>query len=405
MELEKPRRSKTSSSGYRHSRERREHREHGDYKEDYEFDFNDISRASTPTSTFSSKSEGRKKDKEHKYSVDDYRRKIARLKSELDLERAKSKKAHKEKSSELRELRESYEVRKQTEIDDLETKMMKRLDKEKKQLEENLRNTIMEEKDKELQDVLKYKEDEVKELKKRYKQEKESAIKLALENEKLVIAEKDRKMQTEMEKLKQEKISLEEEYKKKVADEAKKEKEFAKVKEEYDSELRRILGESKKLALGNLEKLKKAEKALNDNCGESDDELNEMEFNELMADLHTIQSQTSSRAVSRSVSTTSELKFDELNVHINNLLASPAVTPAPQGQSITPGPHSQSVTPGPHSQSVTPGPHGQSVTPGPHLFAQDGISPLTVKGINADGKTRSSSAMSEPARDVLPGIS
>ncbi|XP_052800105.1 peripheral-type benzodiazepine receptor-associated protein 1-like isoform X4 [Mya arenaria] len=359
------------------------HHRHSRENNNYDFDFNDISRASTPTSQFSSRSEGRKKEREHKYSVDDYKRKIARLKSELDLEKAKSKKAHKEKSSELREMRDSYEVRKQVEIDELEDKMKRKLEKEKKQLEENLKNSIMEEKDRELQDVLKFKEEELRELKKKFKQEKDSALRLAIDNEKRIMTDKEREMVDEIEKLKQDRDKMEQQYKKKLAEEAKKEKEFAKVKDEYEGEMKRILSDSKKLAMGNLEKLRKAEKALSEHAGESDDELDEMEFNDLLADLQMMQSQASSRAVSRSVSTTSELKFDEINAHINNLLSSPAVTPGPSGQGH--------MTPSMQGH-ITPGIQGQGYMEGP--------SPLTLKGVNGESK-RSSSAMSEPARDLF----
>ncbi|XP_052800298.1 RIMS-binding protein 3-like isoform X4 [Mya arenaria] len=359
------------------------HHRHSRENNNYDFDFNDISRASTPTSQFSSRSEGRKKEREHKYSVDDYKRKIARLKSELDLEKAKSKKAHKEKSSELREMRDSYEVRKQVEIDELEDKMKRKLEKEKKQLEENLKNSIMEEKDRELQDVLKFKEEELRELKKKFKQEKDSALRLAIDNEKRIMTDKERGMVDEIEKLKQDRDKMEQQYKKKLAEEAKKEKEFAKVKDEYEGEMKRILSDSKKLAMGNLEKLRKAEKALSEHAGESDDELDEMEFNDLLADLQMMQSQASSRAVSRSVSTTSELKFDEINAHINNLLSSPAVTPGPSGQGH--------MTPSMQGH-ITPGIQGQGYMEGP--------SPLTLKGVNGESK-RSSSAMSEPARDLF----
>ena len=328
----------------------------------YEIDFNDISRASTPTSTFSSKSEGRKREREHKYSIDDYKRKIARLKSELDLEKAKSKKSHKEKSVELREIRESYESQKQAQIDELEEKLKVKLEKEKRQIEEDLKTAIAEEKDKELQQVLKYKDDELKELKVKYKREKESAIKLAVENEKRVNDDKEKKMNDEIQKIREEKEKLEAEFKRKCAEETRKEKEFTKIKEEYDAELRRILGESKKLALGNMEKLRKAEKALSENVNDSDDELNEVDFSEIIADLQTIQSQPSSRAVSRSVSTTSELKLEEVAMNINNLLASPAITPAMI------------------------------------IDEEESPSPLTMlKGLET--KARSSSAMSEPARD------
>ena len=343
-----------SSSGYRYARESREN--------DYEFDFNDISRASTPTSTFSSKSEGRKKEREHRYSIDDYKRKVARLKSELDMEKAKNKKVHKEKSSEIRDMRESYEIRKRTEMEEIEKKIRARQEEEIKKKEEELR----EKKDKEVQQVLKYKEEELKEMRHRHKKEKESAIKLALDHEKKIIEEKERQLNEEVGKMKKEKEKLESDYKKKCAEESRKEKEFAKLKEEYDAELRRILGESKKLALGNLEKLRKAEKALSECNEDSEDEINGIDFSDLLADL---QSQTSSRAVSRSVSTTSELKMEPVN--LDHLLASPAVTPAPDADS---------------RDQVTPSPFNK------------------LMSVETLPKSRSNSAMSEPARDVFVSI-
>ncbi|XP_052272228.1 peripheral-type benzodiazepine receptor-associated protein 1-like isoform X3 [Dreissena polymorpha] len=357
------RRERRKEDGSSHQRHHREN--------NYDFDFNDISRASTPTSTFSTRSEGKKREKEHKYSIDDYKRKIARLKSELELEKAKNKKAHKEKSSELKEIRESYEVRKQVEIDELEAQMKKKIEKEKKQLEENLKNNITEEKDKELQNVLKYKEEELRELRKKYKQEKESAIKLAIVNEKRIMSEKEMEMQSEIEKVRKEKEQMEAEYKKKLAEENKKEKEFSKLKEEYDAEMRRILSDSKKLAMGNIEKLRKAEKALTEHSDENDDELDDMEFDDLLADLQLMHSQASSRAVSRCVSTTSELKFDEINAHINNLLSSPAVTPGLVGNGSV----------------------------GHVTLGIEGASPLTLKSQREN--KRSSSVMSEPARDLF----
>ena len=347
-------RRRTKSPGYRHMRDSRDN--------EYEFDVNDISRASTPTSTFSSKSEGRKKEREHRYSVDDYKRKIARLKSELDMEKARNKKVHKEKSSELRDLRESYEIRKRTEIEEVEKRFKAAQDEELKRKEEVLKEELKSIKDKEVKQVLKYKEDELKEMRHRHKKEKESAIKLAIDNEKKVIEEKERRLNEEIEKMKKDKAKLETDYKKKCSEESRKEKEFAKLKEEYDAELRRILGESKKLALGNLEKLKKAEKALSEANEDSEDELTGIDFSDLLADL---QSQTSSRAVSRAVSTTSEMKMEPMN--LDNLLASPAVTPAP-------------TTPGP---DVDP-----RDTVSPALFSKD---PMV--------KSRSSSVMSEPARE------
>ena len=126
-------------------------------KDDFEFDINDISRASTPTSTMSSKSEGhrRRGERSHhhrSHSIDDYKRKIARLKSELEAEKARTKQMHREKSSEIKTLRESYERDKKKEIESIEAKLSEAKRREVKMLQETITKT----KDKELQQVLRW---------------------------------------------------------------------------------------------------------------------------------------------------------------------------------------------------------------------------------------------------------
>ncbi|XP_033748980.1 peripheral-type benzodiazepine receptor-associated protein 1-like isoform X4 [Pecten maximus] len=290
-------------------------------KDDFDIDFNDASRASTPMSILSSKSEGRRRERSsHHHTPEDYKRKIARLKSELEMEKARNKQVYREKSDEIKLIRESYAQDRNREYRELE----KKLNLEKQKEVEILQENIIKRKDEELQQVFRYKEDEMKNLNEKLRKEKET--KMVTEEKKREYKETLRKMQEELEKLKEEKNKIESDYSKKCDDENKKEKEFSELKEGYDAELRRIIGESKKLAMGNLQKLKKAEKALV-NEGSA---LNEDDDISLL-DRMTPFSDYSSRAPSTSLGFRLEdLKLDDLRIEeedIENLLAS--AQPAP----------------------------------------------------------------------------
>ncbi|KAL3858378.1 hypothetical protein ACJMK2_012969 [Sinanodonta woodiana] len=332
---------------------------------DFDFDINDISRASTPTSTFSSKSEGRRREKN--YSSDDYKRKIARLKSELDMEKARNKKIHKDKSHDLKQIQEESEKRHQNDLKELEDRLQLEKKEEMKRFEEE----VLVKKDKEVQQVLRYKEEEMRQLKLKHSKDKDTAIAKVLETEQKKQEEKEKEFQEQLQKLKVEKDKFEQNLKKKSDEQIKKEKEFMKIKEDYDTELRRILGESKKLALGNLEKLKKAEKALSENY-ESEDE--SFILSELVGLSDQIASGTSSRTVSRSLASQSDfLKLDEHN--IDALLAS--VTPSPAASQI----HHSSVAPSPAS-----------------ILGHSFVAPSPL---HAGIKSRSSSVTSESSKDLV----
>ncbi|XP_069130053.1 UPF0430 protein CG31712-like [Argopecten irradians] len=290
-------------------------------KDDFDIDFNDASRASTPMSILSSKSEGRRRERSsHHHSADDYKRKIARLKSELEMEKARNKQVYRDKSDEIKLIRESYAQDRNREYRELE----KKLNLEKQKEVEILQENILKRKDEELQQVFRYKEDEVKNLNEKLRREKET--KMVTEEKKREYKEELRKIQEEFQKMREEKDKIEKEYKKKCEDENKKEKEFSELKEGYDAELRRIIGESKKLAMGNLQKLKKAEKALvnEESALNEDDDIS-------LLDRMTPFSDYSSRAPSASLGFRLEdLKLDDLRIEeedIENLLAS--AQPAP----------------------------------------------------------------------------
>ncbi|KAK3083880.1 hypothetical protein FSP39_004557 [Pinctada imbricata] len=294
-------------------------------KDDFEFDINDISRASTPTSTMSSKSEGhrRRSERSHhhrSHSIEDYKRKIARLKSELESEKARTKQMHREKSSEIKMLREAYEKDKKKEIESIEVK----LTEAKKREIELLQETIMKNKDKELQQVLRYKEGEVLRLRKKFEQEKEKIKEAVLESEKRQFEENARTMEEQMHRLKEEKDKYEQDYKRKCEEEKKKEAEFSQIKEGYDVELRKILGEHRKLAMGNLEKLKLAEKQLNEGVISEDEAMSITESLRI-----TPFSEISSRAPSRPLITRmDEFKLEELEIEKYLASATPSPNPA-----------------------------------------------------------------------------
>lgn len=292
-------------------------------KDDFEIDFNDASRASTPMSILSSRSEGRRRDRttHHHHTVDDYKRKIARLKSELDMEKARNKQVYRDKTEEIKLIRDSYAQDRNREYREIQ----KKLSLEKQKEVEILQDNITKRKDKELQQVLRYKEDEMKNLMEKLQKERE--IKTDTEEKKREYEEERRHIEEELRKVRQEKEKIEKNYKQKCDEENIKDKEFSEMKEGYDSELRRIISESKKLALGNLQKLKKAEKALVSEPGSA---LNEDDDFSLL-DRMTPFSDYSSRAPSTSLMARLEdLKLDDLRIEeedIENLLAS--AQPAP----------------------------------------------------------------------------
>lgn len=221
-------------------------------KDDFEFDFNDISRASTPMSTMSSKSEGRRRERST-HTIEDYKRKIARLKSELEMEKARNKQVHKEKTSEIRTIQEKLEKEKEEKIRRLEDKLVL----EKRRELEILQDSIIKSKDRELKQVLRYKEDEVASLKAKVDDDIKSAVKMSVEEEKSKYEEILKEMADENKRLKEEREKLSEKLRKKSEEENRKEKEFSEIKDGYDAELRKILDESRKLAVVNLQKLKK----------------------------------------------------------------------------------------------------------------------------------------------------
>jgi DNA gyrase/topoisomerase IV subunit A len=206
--------------------------------------------------------------------------------------------------------------------------------------------------------LLRYKEEEVKKLRDRFEEEKSKALQTVVESEKKQFEQNAERMAKEIEKLKGEKKKIEENLKKKCEDQARKEKEFSEVKEGYDAELRKILSESKKFAFGNLQKLKKAERALSEGIITEDEVLSITESLSLRG---TPMSEVSSRTPSRPLAL-----FSAEDLEIEKYLAS--ATPSPHPGSTPLG----KSTPG----SISLGKSTPGSTPLGKTFTLDGKSPF-----------------------------
>ncbi|ESP00977.1 hypothetical protein LOTGIDRAFT_172905 [Lottia gigantea] len=269
---------------------------HTSLRDDFDWDLNEISRSSSP---LSARSEGPRHHHHHHQSSrsrHESRRKLAKLenesktnwsklRNELEIEKVKNREMQKEKD-ELRKWKENYEQERKKELISLEDK----LKKENKKLVHKIKSELEKEKDEELQKVLKYKDDEIKQLRASMSQDELSCSESVSSRLNISMSTTDgrdtasnilektedqsillRKMEEEIQRLKDEKLKLEEKYGRKCKENRRKDKEFLKMKDQYDKELRKILAESKKLAECNLKKLKIAELALSENFV-SDDE-------------------------------------------------------------------------------------------------------------------------------------
>ena len=322
-----------------------------------DFNINDISRASSPAS-ISAKSEGhlhRDRRQRHSFRGDeDYRRRYSKLKAELEVERAKVKAMNKDKIEEMRQIREFYEKERKQE----HAAMEKRFEDEKKKELARMKEEVIKQKDYELQQVLKYKEDEIR-LHRSHTPGSKTPMSersrtpasarahtpgfetprtprtrphtpeskdggggggmktpsgtgrqtpgldsitdeivraktpsdrartpgggrmtpmLSREEDRLGLSLKEsqarvQQMEEEVARLTKQRDEARAQYLSKCKAQERQEKEVARMKEEYEDELRRVIGEYKKVALGNLQKLKMAEQALRDGAMTEDDVL------------------------------------------------------------------------------------------------------------------------------------
>ncbi|XP_068681070.1 peripheral-type benzodiazepine receptor-associated protein 1-like isoform X3 [Montipora foliosa] len=206
-------------------------------------------------------------------SAEDYRRHNAKLRSDLEAERAKIRQVLRDKSAEIKRIQENFDREKQKTIE----LTSKRLTNEHAAEIKKVRENIAKEKDNELRQVLKFKEEEVKTLKQQVLEEKEKN-RSAEEELRRVLADKgkegedrseiERKLRSEIASLKEQKHKVDEMYRIKAADDNEKAEMIRRLRAEHEIELQKFMKDSKRESIQSLHQRRLTEKALEEKAHE-----------------------------------------------------------------------------------------------------------------------------------------
>lgn len=208
-------------------------------------------------------------------TIDEMRSHIAKLKSELDSEKAKYKQLYRDKIAEIRQTKDKCEQDKEHALSHIQIK----LEQEKLADLNKLREHLNKEKDTELRQLLRYKEDELKQIKTQMSIEKDDSIKVAMEMQKRALTEQREltspagaprpssgsnsaliiRLQREMKQLKDSKRDLEEQLRVRTSADSEKAVELRKMKKEHRAEITRLVKEHKQEGQRDMQQLRKME--------------------------------------------------------------------------------------------------------------------------------------------------
>ena len=207
-------------------------------------------------------------------TMDEMRQHIAKLKSDLESEKTRNKQLHRDKIAEIRNIKDNYNRDKE---DALEA-MASKLDHQKHLEMQRLKETWNKEKDLEIRQLIKSREEDIRQIKSQISEEKEDAIRVALEMQKRALTDPGGsnlsphrpssnsalviKLQREIKQLKDTKRDLEDQVKVKTQSDNDKSAEIRKLQTEHDLELKKLMRESKQEVARGINQLKKAEDAL-----------------------------------------------------------------------------------------------------------------------------------------------
>lgn len=207
-----------------------------------------------------------------KRSIDEMRQHIAKLKTELETEKARYKQLHRDKIAEMRTVREKCEQDKELAVQASQSKLY-----QEKQVElQKLKDVLNKEKDQEIRQILRYQEENVKHLKSQLQEEKSDAVRVALEMQKRALGDGHStptrpssgnsalvvRLQREIKQLKDSKKDLEEQIRLKTIADKEKLAELRQIRKEHKAELNLLLKESKQEGAKEIQQLKKAEESL-----------------------------------------------------------------------------------------------------------------------------------------------
>ena len=191
---------------------------------------------------------------------------IVKLKCELEEEKSQHKQFQHEKAEDMKQLRESFEREKDRSAEILSARHRA----EQEQELQKMRELLVREKDLELRQVLRYKDEEVKRMKVTWHQEKNDAVKVALQlQKKAIMSQKQstdarliKKLQQELTSLKELQRDLQEQYQIKCDSDHAKTIEIKKLKQEHESEINKILKEARRGMVKEQHQIRSMEKLL-----------------------------------------------------------------------------------------------------------------------------------------------
>ncbi len=202
-------------------------------------------------------------------------RHIDKLKADLETENAKTLQLQHDKEAEVKHIRQMCGHEKDKIMQTVQT----RLQLEKQAEMQKLRDSSNKEKDLECKQIMRYKDDEIKQIRTQLSQEKEDAIKVALElQKKAILGQKEKpsgpttgnsalivKLQREIKSIKDSRRQLEEQIQMKISTNTQKASELQKLKKEHEMEMANVIKEYKQAAQKDMQKLKTVKDALCDN--------------------------------------------------------------------------------------------------------------------------------------------
>ena len=202
-----------------------------------------------------------------KTNMDDLRRQISKLKADLEAERTKYRQLVRDKALESKRTQDVVEREKQKAIE----LVTKRLTSEHTSELRKIRENVAKEKENELRQVLKFKDEEVKALKQQVSEEKEKNRAAEEEVRSLLVnkskdgedhSEIERKLRSEIAVLKEQKQKVEEMYRLKASAETEHMELVRRMKVEHELELQKFIKDSKRESVQSLQQRRLTEKAL-----------------------------------------------------------------------------------------------------------------------------------------------
>ena len=203
-----------------------------------------------------------------KRTNDELRQHVSRLKAELDVERAKSRQIHRDKVADIKKLKDEYDKEKLIVQGSVVDKMKGEHEFEMKKL----RETLQKEKEIEIKQILRFKDEELRTTKKMMAEDKEFSLKEQDDRLKRELGSKvkdgnneiENKLRQELIECKRQKTQIEEALKQKSASETEKNDIIRRLKEEHEKENQRVIRDARIQIARNVHELKNAQKALNE---------------------------------------------------------------------------------------------------------------------------------------------